>query len=99
MVDDDDSERMRRDALAMLEHELRKPLNGLSLQLELMRRIADRRGEPHTVEGVLKAQDCMVHYLDLLAQLLPLAVQPRALAARARAHLGEMHDPARLPGA
>lgn len=88
---DDDVERVKRDALAMIEHELRKPLHGLSLQLELVRRIAERRGEPHTVEGVLKAQAHLERYLELLAELLPLAVQPHALAARARAGLYEGH--------
>ena len=88
---DESTERLRRDALAMIEHELRKPLNGLSLQLELLRRIAERRGETHTVDGVCKAQDHLERYLDTLAELLPLAVQPEKLAARAREQLGDGH--------
>lgn len=61
------------DALAAIDHELRRPLHGLSLQLELARRIAQSRGETEITACIDKAQAAVGVHLARLAELLPRA--------------------------
>ena len=69
------------DALAAIDHELRKPLHGLSLQLELARRIAQSRGQDEIAACIDKAQAAVAAHLSRLAELLPLAAAPGGGAA------------------
>lgn len=64
------------DALAAIDHELRKPLHGLSLQLELARRIAQARGQEEIAACIDKAQAAVATHLSRLAELLPLVPAP-----------------------
>lgn len=67
---------------AAIDHELRRPLHGLSLQLELARRIAQSRGEEEIAACIDKAQAAVGAHLARLAELLPRAAAPRRDADR-----------------
>lgn len=81
----------RDDVLAMAAHELRNPLHGLTLQLALVRALAEVPQAEAVLPQVLKAQSMLARYTErvtmmlelvsLNAQTYPLRPQPVDLCA------------------
>jgi len=63
----------RGDLLALVAHELRNPLHGISLQLALVKTMADNQGNAEIGTRVAKIQAAMVRYSQRVTMLLELA--------------------------
>lgn len=62
----------RDDLLALVAHELRNPLHGLSLQVALARTIADTHGHAETSERIARLQSSLIRYSQRVTMLLDL---------------------------
>ncbi len=63
----------RGDLLALVAHELRNPLHGISLQLALVKSMADNQGNGDIGQRVAKIQSAMARYSQRVTMLLELA--------------------------
>jgi len=63
----------RGDLLALVAHELRNPLHGMTLQLALVKTLADNQGNADIGSRVAKIQSAMARYSQRVTMLLELA--------------------------